>query len=769
MGSYYCSSSQSCATGQTGYYRQNGCCSISSADECGLPATNRFGRILNGRDAMRKQWPWMVLIRYKIRISDKQKLCGGTLISRNWVLTAAHCVSPVENVYENCPECLKIYAGIHDYTLPFAYEPHRLLLKVERLVIHADYKMEGNWNDIALVEVDDVDMNISDYVKPICLPRSESPTVGSSCFISGWGMAENGMPGTLQEGTVKVADVRECKRTYDDLPTVSKVRIEDHICGGEHLSELKNMTDTCQGDSGGPLMCQRCTSCNWYIAGIVSFGLPQCGKTFGVYTSVAKYEDWILSVAKQTKVRPPQIHSCENCCTYLRLSGGSLQTSRHGIYMLEPNKFDTRAVYKQQHADVASYIWFLRGKYNIWFVNRNVGVDKNGGILSSEATPCPTDATKWRVYNQTEAKWKVSHIQLTCINATDLLWSEWSSWNECTPENNTKIRTRACPYNDICDGDAIETILCPNAAEIETHCCKQVLIKNSVKGMDGTYVATRLIDDAPVFLCNETGLSIYFVSSYQLWVINDNINSINAKAYADGANTNEMCPDEFEQWKVHGSNGWADSEIVVECTTESREWTACDCDLRVETDMKNNATRRCTNFERDCSTRAMWGEWTRCLGGRFECDFPREQKRFRNCFPFCEGDIEQVEKKECVSDTCSTCCPELISVVPSGILHDDRRLIYRMLPSVGNINVPPAYQGHDVDGTAKDKYIALAYGKYWIHSDKPFQHTGTTVAMYKISSDDCPDVEKSDWQYFSSSSGWITSSDIDLYCSIEMN
>ena len=70
-----------------------------------------------------------------------------------------------------------------------------------------------------------------------------------------------------------------CKETYDELPTVSKVREKDHICGGNQ--NISDLTDTCQGDSGGPLMCQRINSCNWYVAGIVSFGLPTCGLTYG--------------------------------------------------------------------------------------------------------------------------------------------------------------------------------------------------------------------------------------------------------------------------------------------------------------------------------------------------------------------------------------------------------------------------------------------------------------------------------------------------------
>jgi len=48
------------------------------------------------------------------------------------------------------------------------------------------------------------------------------------------------------------------------------------------------------GDSGGPLACQRSDSCDWYLAGITSFG-KGCGLAgyYGVYTNVLNYDVWI--------------------------------------------------------------------------------------------------------------------------------------------------------------------------------------------------------------------------------------------------------------------------------------------------------------------------------------------------------------------------------------------------------------------------------------------------------------------------------------------
>jgi secreted trypsin-like serine protease len=52
----------------------------------GITILNFEDQIVGGKKATRGQFPWQVLLTL-----DGSYMCGGSLISPNWVLTAAHC------------------------------------------------------------------------------------------------------------------------------------------------------------------------------------------------------------------------------------------------------------------------------------------------------------------------------------------------------------------------------------------------------------------------------------------------------------------------------------------------------------------------------------------------------------------------------------------------------------------------------------------------------------------------------------------------------
>lgn len=103
------------------------------------------------------------------------------------------------------------------------------------------------------------------------------------------------MAEVLQEVDLPVISNKICKKSFENETEVHESKM---ICAGYATGGK----DACQGDSGGPYVCQRCNSCEYYLAGITSFGVG-CARPgrYGVYTSMMEYEDWIEKTTKSFK------------------------------------------------------------------------------------------------------------------------------------------------------------------------------------------------------------------------------------------------------------------------------------------------------------------------------------------------------------------------------------------------------------------------------------------------------------------------------------
>ena len=81
------------------------------------------------------------------------------------------------------------------------------------------------------------------------------------------------------------------------------------------------------GDGGGPLVCQRCRNCDWYLAGITSFGRG-CGVAgfYSIYTRVDQFNLWINQI---TRRRVPRLHTTCNNSSQLNKLGTSVENKIH--------------------------------------------------------------------------------------------------------------------------------------------------------------------------------------------------------------------------------------------------------------------------------------------------------------------------------------------------------------------------------------------------------------------------------------------------------
>ncbi|XP_073459288.1 neurotrypsin [Aquarana catesbeiana] len=254
---------------------------------CGLRLLHRRPkRIIGGRNSLRGGWPWQVALRLKSSHSDGRLLCGATLISSCWVLTAAHCFKR----YGNSTRNYVIRVGDYHTLVPEEYEED---LGIQQIIIHKDYRPDGSDYDIALIRLDgasDQCVTFSSHVLPACLPmRRERPQkTASNCYITGWGDTGRAYSRTLQQASVTLLPKRICEERYKGRFTGRM------LCAGSP-PEQKHV-DSCQGDSGGPLVCER-TGGSWVVYGVTSWGYG-CGvkDSPGVYTKVSALIPWIKSL-----------------------------------------------------------------------------------------------------------------------------------------------------------------------------------------------------------------------------------------------------------------------------------------------------------------------------------------------------------------------------------------------------------------------------------------------------------------------------------------
>lgn len=244
-------------------------------DRTGAPPRGASTQIVGGTTAPAGAYPSQAgLIRRGWSTSSGQ-FCGGTVIDRSWILTAAHCVNDPESGWFPSPSQVDVLVGSQSLTGGGTRIP------AVEFRVHPGWNRSLIRNDVALIRLD---RPVPDGtpLQPIA-PTGPAPAAGTIETAAGWGdqadQAGN-YPTQLRHVDLYAQSPSGCKSYFDTLFQASYFDTTSQICG------WASGKGTCQGDSGGPVYA------GGIQVGIVSWGVV-CGQDPSVFARVSTFSTWI--------------------------------------------------------------------------------------------------------------------------------------------------------------------------------------------------------------------------------------------------------------------------------------------------------------------------------------------------------------------------------------------------------------------------------------------------------------------------------------------
>ncbi len=253
--------------------------------------------IVNGTDTTTSEYPSYVYLYYYIQDNDTRNygFCGGTIINRNHILTAAHCVDANDNnVAEEGLLFTSVIANLD--SVQEIYNQSTEIHYVSKVYVYDEYKPDPDLlNDIAILELETpLDVPESAFVNRFSFDENMYRDASERFITVGHGLSGRPVETALLQKTELTYVENAACNFYDNGAPETQLCMEGEITDG-----LENAV--CGGDSGGPLYWEY-NGVNYQV-GLTSYGPALgCGTTntsvgaTSVFTELADYNDWINSV-----------------------------------------------------------------------------------------------------------------------------------------------------------------------------------------------------------------------------------------------------------------------------------------------------------------------------------------------------------------------------------------------------------------------------------------------------------------------------------------
>ena len=192
--------------------------------------------IVGGVEAADKEFPHMALIGYNKSEDEFSFVCGGSLISSRFILSAAHCSFHPDFGAATLAKIGDVRRGNNT--------ENTLLVHIMERIKHPGYKRDSIDHDIMLFKLHE-SVQFNDYIRPICLPHINEEV--NRAVVTGWGTTGFGqdLSENLMKVTLDIFNQTDCQSKY--MHEQNRIEInEKKICAGSYLKKV----DSCGGDFG---------------------------------------------------------------------------------------------------------------------------------------------------------------------------------------------------------------------------------------------------------------------------------------------------------------------------------------------------------------------------------------------------------------------------------------------------------------------------------------------------------------------------------------
>ncbi|KAJ0174986.1 hypothetical protein K1T71_009127 [Dendrolimus kikuchii] len=251
-------------------------------------------RVEVGED--QKEYSHACIIGWKTIYNTWKFYCGCSLISHNFVLTAAHCsnIEPIANtVMDTVPKIVK-------FMTTNLKNPVVNNVGIAEIKVHRNYIPPSKYFDIALMRLEK-EILFNEFAIPACLWTKSVPNelrsgiITQSSLLHGSAVFED-----IQIADVDIVEDNVCNPLLRKFCDLNWCQLTDNqFCAGN----LTGAVDVCQGDSGGPLQMINPQPDYiipydiYYVFGVSSFKF-KCAEPEvpGVYTKVSSFINWIETI-----------------------------------------------------------------------------------------------------------------------------------------------------------------------------------------------------------------------------------------------------------------------------------------------------------------------------------------------------------------------------------------------------------------------------------------------------------------------------------------